>query len=171
MARQGRFVSNLKGLQDLGAALGAMRQRRVQVGIFGGKNARTEGTGKGKAAAPETNAEVAAKNELGSYAEGVPRRSFLQMPLFLHGKELFATASKDSVKVLVDSGKAAAKRVELFYKRIGIAAENVVHEAFQTSGWGTWKANAPTTIMLKGSDKPLIDTRQLERAVASRVVG
>jgi len=77
-----------------------------------------------------------------------------------------------------------------YLKRVGVAAENIVQEAFETAGWGTWAANAYATILAKAKGNifkrkqqaasdvfeggrhtsPLIDTGQLRRAIASRVV-
>jgi hypothetical protein len=53
--------------------------------------------------------------------------------------------------------------------RLGAAGRAIIIQAFSTSGWGTWKANSPVTIILKGSDKPLIDTGSLRRSIVWRV--
>lgn len=115
-----------------------------------------------------TNPELAAKNEFGI---GVPRRSMLRMPLHLHGDKVLKGAQADARAQLAQVGRnprAVAKKV---LTRVGIAAENLVQEAFDTRGFGSWKPNAPETIALKGSDAPLIDSSQMRHAVDSRVVG
>ena len=145
---------NLDGLKLLGQALARLRGPRVQVGIFGNKNSRDDAV---------TNSEVGAANEFGVKSKGIPPRSFLRMPLTYKRDNLMKTAAFDAERLLGtgQSGK--------WLKRVGIAAENIVHSAFRSSGFGSWKPNSAVTIALKGSDKPLIDTRQLERAIASRV--
>lgn len=114
-----------------------------------------------------TNPELAAKHEFGV---GVPRRSMLRMPMHLHGDKVVARA-KDRVKTRIkDIAKAPKATAVKMLREVGFEAENLVQEAFATRGFGTWKANSPVTIALKGSDSPLIDTAQLRRAVDSRVV-
>lgn len=164
---------NLDGLKKLGQTLAKFQGPRIQVGIFGQKNGRSAAgelrkrgghTVQKGVAATETNAELGAIHEFGSKSRGIPARSFLRMPLTVSRKELMAQAGKDA------AGTLFAGKAKLWLTRIGIAAENVVQGAFQTSGFGSWKPNAPSTIARKKSDKPLIDTAQLRRAIASRVV-
>ena len=139
---------------------------RVQVGIFGNKNARSSKKPSGSL----TNAELGARHEFGfTISEGpfkgshVAARSFLRMPIQTHRGEVFALIKKDLFNLLYDG------KVELLLKRLGAACEKIIDQAFQTSGWGSWKANSPITIILKSSEMPLIDTGQLRRAIASRV--
>ncbi len=156
MAKRSSIRSNVTGLKALAGNLQAMGKHRIQVGIFGNKTDRDDTT--------ETNAEIGAKNEFGSFSEKIPARSWLRMPLQTHGKELGKTAKAESANL------AAAGKLGLFLKRMGIAAEGIIQQGFRTSGWGSWAPNAPSTIEAKGSDKPLIDSAQLRRGVASRVV-
>jgi hypothetical protein len=130
-------------------------KRRAAVGRFSGEDQNL------------TNPELAQKHEFGI---GVPRRSMLRMPLHLHGDKVLKDAKEDlrvQLQVVGRNPRAAARKL---LARVGVAAENLVQEAFATRGFGSWKANAPATIALKGSDSPLIDTAQLRRAVASRAV-
>lgn len=116
---------------------------------------------------PKTNPEIAAKHEFGI---GVPKRSMLRMPLHLHGDKVLKDAQSDAksnLKTVSKNPKATAKRL---LARVGAGAYNVVSEAFATGGYGNWKPNAPSTIALKGSSAPLIDTAQLRQAVAYRTV-
>jgi hypothetical protein len=162
--------SNLDGLRALYENVSAMGKGRVQLGIFGNKTARGQGKKvKGKYAtystAAESNADIGAKNEYGSFSEGIPARSWLRMPLAQYG-ELLVGHAKASM-----GGVELAKRTpKLLLQRLGLAAESLIHYAFKTSGWGQWQPNSAYTIRMKGSDKPLIDTAQLERGVSSRVV-
>jgi hypothetical protein len=144
---------------------------RVQVGIFGNKNARNEE----KATSSLTNAEIGARHEFGfTIPDGpfqgshVPARSFLRLPIQTHRKEVFQLIQKDLFNLLYEG------KIELLLKRMGKACEKIIDQAFQTSGWGSWKPNSPITIILKSrhgkeSSMPLIDYGILRRSIASRV--
>lgn len=170
---------NLTGLKVMQTALAKMVDGHyvVQVGVFGDKAMR-----KSKVDAGMTNAEIGLIQEMGSVARKIPRRSFLWDTFANHGKELMPILKKD-VEELLKKGK-----VEDYLKRVGVAATNLVVEAFQTSGWGTWAPNAYSTLMakLKGTlaarrqqaaevlyeggqhAKPLIRSGQLWQAIAAR---
>lgn len=156
MAKRSSFRSNFDGLKNLANSLAKVKQGRVQVGIFGAKNGRTDNGG-------TTNAEVGAVMEFGSVSEHIPHRSFLRMPITQKSEAIFKAAAQGFSQLMI-AGKAKE-----FLVRIGVEAENAILEAFRTRGWGSWKPNAPMTIKLKGSDSPLIDTGQLRRSIASRV--
>lgn len=130
--------------------------------------AKTRATlARGQNAEGLTNPEIAAKHEFGL---GVPRRSMLRMPLHLHGDKVVAAAKADAARSLREAARAPKKTAEKVLKRVGIAAEGLVDEAFETGGFGSWKPLAPLTVELKGSAAILIDTAQLRRAVDSRAV-
>lgn len=132
-------------------------KHRVQVGIFGNKSARKDG-------GDLSNADVGAVHEFGSFSDNIPMRSFLRMPLNTQSDQILKQVTPGS-RELVATGK-----MTLLLKRLGIACENVIQAAFASRGFGTWKPNKPATIRRKGSDVPLIDTAQLRRSIASRVV-
>lgn len=140
----------VKGLDD---------KHQVQVGIFGNKSARKDASG-----GATTNAEVGAVHEFGSFSRGIPMRSFLRMPIHTQTDQILKQVKPDA-KALIGAGKMV-----LLLKRLGIACENVVQAAFASRGFGTWKEDKPATVRRKGSDTPLIDTAQLRRSIASRVV-
>lgn len=129
----------------------------VKVGIFGNKTART---GKSKT---KTNAELGALHEFGSFSLGIPARSFLRWPLFFRQRFIIKEASAGATKLMFNG------QWILVLKRLGIACERAVLQAFASRGFGSWAPNAPSTIARKGSDAPLIDTGQLRRAIASKV--
>ncbi len=112
-----------------------------------------------------TNAEVAMKNEFGSYTDNIPPRSFLRMPLETKTGELVALAVSNTIRRRIMQAD-----LEGALTLIGIKAEAIIQEAFASGGFGKWKPNAPLTVKLKGSSSPLIDTGQLRRAVTSEVV-
>lgn len=145
---------NLDGLKELAAALSG--KGKVQVGLFGSKNSRRE--------AGTTNAELGAIHELGSVSRHIPPRSFLRAPIILQTKEIMKDASSEIPNIWQKGGMLA------FLVKVGHAAENAVQQAFASRGFGRWAPNKPATIARKGSDSPLIDTRQLSRAVASRAI-
>lgn len=112
----------------------------------------------------EKIASYGADNEFGVPARHIPERSFIRMPI----------ETKDS-KIAADVEKRKGDRIQQgnirgIFEDIGLAAEAVIQEAFDTRGFGTWKENAPLTVELKGSDAPLIDIGLLRRAITSKVV-
>lgn len=168
----GTLRSDLQSLLNLGASLASLRQKKVQVGIFGAKSDRLESgklrksgghrTVKGTSA-NVTNPELGAIHELGSASRGIAPRSFLRMPLMTRFPKIAASMKKEG-QLLAQAGKGL-----LFMKRVGIAAEKVVLEAFASKGWGAWKPIKEATAKRKHSDAILIDTGQLRRAIAWRV--
>lgn len=178
MAKKSGVKINLTELKVMQSALKKMVDGHyvVQVGVFGDKAARKhEQTGL-------TNAEVGLIQEMGSVSRHIPRRSFLWDTFANHGKDLMVTL-KPSVDTLLKKGK-----VDEYLKIVGIAATNLVVEAFETSGWGSWAPNAYSTLMgkLRGSlakrrqmaaevmyegtnhAKPLIHSGQLWQAISAR---
>lgn len=146
---------------------------RVRVGIMANKASRNEAGGlkkggghtvKKASKADIDNATVGAKMEFGVFSENIPARSWLRMPLYTRQRQIMEKAGP-YFKVAMTK-----KNPMLFWKIVGIAAEDQIMEAFKTQGWGSWKDNAPLTVALKGFNRPLIDTRQFERAVSSQVV-
>lgn len=134
----------------------------VKVGILANTNQRSGDT--------QTNAQIGFKNEFGDFSSTpkIPERSFIRMPLKLYFndrmQEKKSLTAKEFEKAL-DTGK-----IEEFARKVGLVAEEVIQEAFETRGWGKWPKNAPLTVALKGSDSPLIDTGQLRRAITSKVI-
>jgi hypothetical protein len=111
-----------------------------------------------------TNAEIGAKHEFGSVSENIPRRSFLKYPLDLKMGEWISKNKSLYYRLLTEGS------TRKFYVAMGFAAENIIDEAFNSSGFGTWAANSPRTIALKGSAMPLIDTGQLKNSITSKVM-
>lgn len=148
---------DISGLKKLKKNLTA--KMTVKVGILSGSTNRTTASGQNEI----DNASLGFKMEYGSREEKIPARSWLEMPLKNHLSEYFKVAdySKEmvegSVKSFLDS-------------LIGRPSIEVLEDAFFTGGFGQWEKNSPVTILLKGSGKPLIDTKQLMNAVSSRVV-
>ena len=55
-------------------------------------------------------------------------------------------------------------------KKGGIAGENLIDEAFDTGGFGTWPPISQNTAKKKGNDKILIETDQLHKSRVSKVI-
>lgn len=127
----------------------------VQIGIFANKNARKD---------ESTNADIGARHEFGVISEGLPRRSFLEDPLKIKRKEFLKQVSK-IVKANIDKKNGDKQSLKL----IGIAAEAIIQEAFETGGFGAWEALSPETIAAKASATILIDRSELRRAISSKV--
>lgn len=130
----------------------------TKVGIVGSPKARVS-----LEPSSMTNAEIGMLNEFGH--DHAPPRSWLRMPLEFKRRDIIKFLQSDAVKKLILDGKVR----EVFLK-LGLVAEAIIQDGFETSGFGKWIPNAPLTIALKGSAKPLIDTAQLRRSVTSEVV-
>ena len=161
--------SDLSKLEAFAKALKI--KHRVQVGVFSGDANRFAAGNKKKAGGhvkskaedqANDNAFLGAVHELGQGHH--PPRSFLRATLFEHGQEIAKIAGKD-IFALAWKGQ-----ISLFWKRLGIACEKLVDKAFQTGGFGKWPALKAGTIRAKGSSAILIDTGQLRRSIASRVI-
>lgn len=133
---------------------GLKTKMSVRVGVFQ------------EATAPdgERVASYGADNEFGVPERRIPERSFIRMPI-----------ETKAGKIAADVEKRKRDRIEQgnirgIFEDIGLAAEAVIQEAFDTRGFGTWKENAEMTIEKKGSDAPLIDEGLLRRSITSKVV-
>ena len=127
----------------------------VKVGVLGSNSGGEE----------INNAELGMVQEFGSLTNNIPPRSFLRMPIEKKSEEFKKVASTEAFKKAIETGEID-KALEL----IGIAGESIVNDAFVSSGFGEWAANAPSTVHKKGSNKPLIDTSELRRSISSEVV-
>jgi hypothetical protein len=111
-------------------------------------------------------AEYGAYNEFGSVSvpDRPPKRSFIRMPIETKAEKIAADVEKRK-RDRIEQGN-----IRGIFEDIGLAAEAVIQEAFDTRGFGTWKENAEMTIEKKGSDAPLIDEGLLRRSITSKVV-
>lgn len=166
--------AELEGLTKLKEVLEQYKQHYVKVGVLGGN-----------APSGESYASIAMLHEYGSESprtfnykgkkvkiSGVPTRSFIRMPIRTHLKKLKGDTVKQGgtvQKSLLLDFKHGYTGVAL--KLLGMNAEAIIQEAFDTQGFGKWPANiSEKYIELKGSDTPLIDTGRLRAAVTSQVV-
>lgn len=108
-----------------------------------------------------TNAEIGAIHELGL---GVPIRSFLRAPLVSHLKKYLEEAGafdKEALEEVAKSGKLIP-----FMQKIGLVAESVVQDAFNTGGFGEWK---PSNMKNKKVQQTLVESQQLRESITSKV--
>lgn len=115
--------------------------------------------------ADQTNADIGFVHEKGSKSRGIPRRSFLLMPLEEKSVELGSVRN-----ALWKSFTEGHNTIVQAYKKLGLAAEVIIQKAFETGGYGHWDALKAKTIARKKSSSILIDTAQLRRSITSRVV-
>lgn len=148
---------DISKMKALAKALGDSFE--IRVGILGNKAARKNGDG------GLNNAELGFIQEFGSVKKKIPARSFLGMPLNLYLVDYLKSKKGFGDKEI----KKAVKNGSLLElaKKVGIVAEQVVQDAFETRGFGNWAKNRPSTIRRKGSDSPLIDTGELRRSITS----
>jgi hypothetical protein len=139
----------------------------VKIGIFGNKAQRKAGE--------VTNPELGAIHEFGI---GVPKRSFLRMPLEVKSDEIIKQVKTGDNWKNLEHGKPIPVLVDL-----GHACEAIIQTAFDTRGYGTWAPDLLSTIdrktaklsrkqrQVRGgySNSPLIDTGQLRWSIASKV--
>jgi phage gpG-like protein len=107
-------------------------------------------------------AQLGAVHEFGRLDGSIPERSFIMMPIETHQKEIEAEARKNM------QSRLEKQNVKGIFTDIGIAAEAVIQDAFDTGGFGTWPDIQEATKKRKGSEAILIDTGELRRSIASK---
>jgi hypothetical protein len=144
-----KIESLIKGLEE---------QHVVDVGVLG-----DDGAAPHPGSDDESVAEIGAKHEFGVIGEGLPKRSFILMPI--QSKQ---RAIEKQVEKNLEANLASGNLLSV-YRDIGFAAEAVIQEAFETGGFGKWEPLAEITIEKKGSSAILIDEGVLRRSITSRV--
>lgn len=133
----------------------------ARVGILGGDASAPHDSESGM-----TNSAIGLVHEFGSQDGNIPPRSFLRMPLETQQNKLIEIfEDHPEVKKAIAEGNT-----KYALKIIGFYGEQIVKDAFRSSGFGQWKPNAPATVRKKGSSRPLIDTGKLIASVSSDVV-
>ncbi len=108
------------------------------------------------------NATVGAYHEFGT--SRLPARSFLRVPLMTMMKKKIdddLKFSRDELDAMVKEGN-----LKILSQEIGQLALEVVHEAFDTNGFGQWPPDKPSTIEHKHSDQVLVETGQLRDSIS-----
>jgi hypothetical protein len=128
---------------------------KVQIGILGDKNSRKEGA--------NGNAEIGAVHEFGSIARGIPKRSFLRMPLETKFKSALSNLPVDKNGVLEIIKEQSA--IVLLMK-LGALGKAIILNAFDTRGFGNWK---PSNMKYKKVKQTLVESQQLRNSINFRI--
>lgn len=156
LGNYGKVTLDMTKLENIEKSLG--RKLITRVGVLGKKATRQES---GDAAL--NNPSIGLIHEKGSKSAGIPRRSFIEMPLELKMPRVLKELAPQVIEGLTEDNVYDA------YRNLGIMGENVIQGAFATRGYGKWAPNAPATIRRKKSSAPLIDTAQLRKSITSDV--
>lgn len=112
---------------------------------------------------PVTNAELAFIHTHGSPMRNIPPRPIIEPAI--EDSENSKAISEDlklAIQAALDGDRA--KTISQLNKA-GISAQNAVRDWF-TNPRNNWAPNSPRTIAKKKSDRPLIDTGQLRKAIS-----
>lgn len=126
----------------------------VRVGIIGNKP-RKGGT-------KLTNADIGARHEFG--ADGMPVRSFLRVPVAEHLQQYLDEAGAFDERALAEAVKTGG--LLLFMKKVGVVAEAIIADGFDSGGFGKWK---PSNMAHKKVQMTLVETQQLRNSITSEV--
>ena len=157
---------DISGLDQLMKNLEEAKRYHVKIGVLkDGKIARPDG---------KSNADVGSyheqlmEQEFGSMSKRLPRRSFLKFPLaeYNDGKSLILYLKQDSEAIM--QNLTLDKGVKRLYFKLGTRAKQIVHDAFESGGFGEWAPLKQSTIKRKGNDKILIDKGELENSITFR---
>lgn len=142
-----------KKLDQLIKAFAGEKQPTINVGVLGQLNIRND---------ESNNASIGLKHEFGQ--DGLPIRSFLRMPITEMMQKYIDKSGafdKEAFKQVV-----ADKTILPWIKKIGFIAETIVADAFQTGGFGQWKAS---NMKRKKNHQTLVETAQLRTSITSEV--
>jgi phage gpG-like protein len=145
------------GLKQLEGIEKAIKEKiYTKVGILGNKPRNDE-----ESEEVITNAEIGIIHEFGSIKRNIPPRSFLRMPVQTKAKQIKKQLLKNKKKY---EKSIASGDISKLFEDLGIAAEVVIQEAFETGGFGKWQE-------LKHREGTiLVDTSQLRGSITSKVV-
>lgn len=160
MARIGTSRSRIgftdidRGYNAAMARLLGLKSQRVKVGIRGEKGAdRPDPDG-------PTVAEYATFNEFGT--DQIPERSFMRST-FDANSDRYAKVMLAELGRIIDGKQEIPKMLGL----MGLDVANDIQMGIET---GDFTPNAPLTIAMKGSSKPLIDTGRLKNSIDFEVL-
>ncbi len=144
---------NMQPLQNFIKAL--KNPKLVQIGVFEENDGRSDG---------KSNATIGARWEL----DQSTNRSFLRVPLIERMQEKLASSSAFNPETLAFI--LEEKSLDPWIDYIGSTAKQIVLGGFESSGYGKWTPNAPSTIARKGHEQVLIDTEQLKDSIDYKLV-
>lgn len=98
------------------------------------------------------------------YGLGVPRRSFIRVPMDKEAAKIKA-ALKSGFESVMNGGDTITN-----LNKVGFVAQNISKTAFKNQGYGQWSDISPETKERKGSSKILFDTGRLVQSVSFWIV-
>jgi phage gpG-like protein len=146
---------DLKGMEKLERML-KQKLPKIKVGILGPKDARKDDDAAG------SNASIGLIHEFGT--EHMPQRSFLRFPLtekFHEYLEKSWLLNKKDLDAAIKEGGFTK-----IYKKVGVIAETVIIDAFDSGGFGKWE---PSNMKNKKNHQTLVETQQLRNSITSEV--
>lgn len=151
----GRIVERDLGHKEIVRRLGEIKGMTVKVGILesAGIHPGPEGL---------SNAEIGTVHEYGDPSRNIPQRSFIGSAMDEQRDALVKFAAA-SVRSAIDGKRNVREAGSL----LGEKAKAAIQSKIVT---GPFVPNAPRTIALKGSSKPLIDTGHLRQSVSYEVI-
>lgn len=146
-----QITSDFSILENMISAL--KKNHYVDVGILGENAGKTE---KGA-----TLGLIGSVHEFGSPSRGIPKRSFILMPIQTRQEQIEKAVTPRFAEHLRKGD------IHGIFVDIGIAAESQIQDAFDTGGFGSWPKDKPATKARKDSESILIDTGALRKAITS----
>ena len=146
-------INDLTELKRLTKEIKELTTKEVKIGISGDVGTYEDGT------------KIVEVGKTHEYGLGVPRRSFLRMPM-LQKQDLINAYIKQGWNSILNGNSPAITELN----KVGMVGQEVSKGAFATGGYGTWKKLNPQTIKAKGSSEILIDTSKLVNSIHSWVV-
>ena len=140
------------------STIAELNKLQVRIGFSAGKSGRGQNNESVTANDYEdgtTVAEVAAWNEYGT--SQIPPRPFLRQSVENHADEINA-----NIEVVIKAVVSGDIDTEKALMMIGAMQVGYVQHEIKTGGF---TPNKPSTIRMKGSDRPLIDTGQMRQSV------
>lgn len=145
---------NPKAIDDLLANTVRLAHKKVQVGITDDGEQHNE--------AGMTVKELAIIHEFGSIKAKIPERSFIRASMNLHRRKYRLMLAKGAPKILI--GRASPTSL---LNDVGAQAAQDMRQYIRKGS--NFEPLAPMTVAKKGHSRPLLDTRQMERAINHKV--
>lgn len=140
-----------------------LTSKQIRVGIQRGEKHKSKPSGKRRKPKKDDDGpdlvDVALWNELGT--DTIPSRPFLAQTADQHGDEIKDNAVKMVEQLL--NGRWTAKDT---LNRIGVMTVGFVQNQIKD---GDFVPNAPSTVRMKQSEQPLIDTAQLRQSIRHKI--
>jgi hypothetical protein len=151
--------TNFSVLQTLRRQVGEIETHRAQVGLFADNAGRSADENR-----IAHNPSLGFVHEFGDIKHNIPERSFIRMPLWSKLGDLITMQGTNWLYIMRTRG------VKRMLAHLGAMAEDLIQEAFSTRGFGQWPELKRETIRRKGSSAILIESAQMRKAVAYRVI-